>query len=212
MPWRALFSAAAKLREIVIAQRITEPGIGKAHRIQGQQLVGHGDQRLPLLLLRIQFRQAAVGIDVLRIGRDGLLERMARLPAPSFCEAGRGPGRTRRRRTWDKSGPPSRTSGWASSHFSLLALSRPFSYAFCASLGAMALVALMVKPSTWPMRCNTRRPMSVVSKVDIRLLRSTGCEVNPGRSACSSQSRQSRWLLPPVRTGRVPGRIGVGAR
>jgi len=32
-----------------------------------------------------------------------------------------------------------------------------------------------------PIRCNTSRPISVVSKVDILLLRSTVWEVNPGR-------------------------------
>ena len=87
---------------------------------------------------------------------------------------------------------------WASSHFSLAALSRPFSKAFCASFGAAALVALMVKPSTWPIRCKTNRPTSALSNVDILLVRSIDCDVNPANSACSSQLRQSRWFPLPV--------------
>ena len=77
----ALASAFLGLRQvmqIVIAQSITQPGIGKVYWVQGQQLGGNRDQIRPQLLPRIQLRQAAVGIDILGIGRDGLFERMAR--------------------------------------------------------------------------------------------------------------------------------------
>ena len=66
-----------KIMEIVIAQGVAQPGIGKTHRIQRQQLAGDGDQRLPLFLLQIQLRQAAVGVDILGVGGNGLFERMA---------------------------------------------------------------------------------------------------------------------------------------
>ena len=78
MPWRALFSASAKLCEIVVAQSIMKPGIGEIDGVQRQQLAGHRDQLGPMLLLSVEFGQAAVRVDVLGVGRDGLLERMAR--------------------------------------------------------------------------------------------------------------------------------------
>ena len=39
-----------EIMQIVMAQGISEPRIGKVYRVQCQQLVSHGHQRLPLLL------------------------------------------------------------------------------------------------------------------------------------------------------------------
>src|SRR5580704_19059333 len=73
---RALLSSR-KVLQVIISQCIPKPNIRETHGVKGKQFAGQVHYFLPLLVTGGQLRKGTVRTDVLGVGDQRLLKRMA---------------------------------------------------------------------------------------------------------------------------------------